>query len=395
MEAHPVPKNVLNVEFKLFGALSVRQFGKVLIGSLIALLLYFLPIPPLISFPLIVVSVLTGFGAALIPAFEVRVSKILGSIFVSPRYVWEKRSNVPDVLKTKPPSSGVAKGGKAAIDPNSTPTQQQLDDLSIDEILSARTVFAEQAGLETAAEDPNFTRVYDQQFGRSLEQSLENRQGANPPKARPQGNIAGQVNNSTNEKVRVSGSKTMAISPLNNNAPRDQISETAIQEVAAKQSEQQKPLGPQEIQDLREQLRKLREQLNELNKQEDNQDQRAEVLKQINDIYNQIGGKRPHDKKLPTAPGVVETHKGPTLFGVVVDKQDRPVPGAKVELIDPQQQPLGVEGLSAVDGRVGLQLPAGLSEFAVKITKQGYRFYPFKVKLTPGRTPAFKFREHR
>jgi hypothetical protein len=72
MENLPVPKNVLDVEFKLFGALTVKQFFKVLAGCVGGVLFFLLPVNILIRIPLMAGSVILGVGAALLPGLRSR-----------------------------------------------------------------------------------------------------------------------------------------------------------------------------------------------------------------------------------------------------------------------------------------------------------------------------------
>jgi|GEM_PF-4490617 len=170
MEPHPVPKNVLNVDFKLFGSLSVKQFFKVVGVCGVGLLLFALPIPKLVTIPIIAVVVILGLLAALIPSFQVRLFGFLRALFVSPQYVWKKEQLPPEVLQRQQQqaieSTSISKVAKA----NATPS---LTRLSIDQLIDAKNLAQ---GVDentedlldlTATESAGFERYYAEEFANS------------------------------------------------------------------------------------------------------------------------------------------------------------------------------------------------------------------------------------
>ncbi len=101
MEPHPVPQNIIDVEFKLFGAFTLKQFGKILIGCLVGVGVYFIPLIPLIvKVPLIFIAIAVGLLMAIIPNFGTWFGGFIKALIVAPRYVWVKEKATPDILKT-------------------------------------------------------------------------------------------------------------------------------------------------------------------------------------------------------------------------------------------------------------------------------------------------------
>lgn len=102
MERHAVPQNIMEVEFKLFGALSVRQFAYLAGGVLAALAIYFTPLPGALRFVLIIISVLLGLFLSLIKIngqySSVWLSNFIVAMFTSQERVWKKTGYVPDVF---------------------------------------------------------------------------------------------------------------------------------------------------------------------------------------------------------------------------------------------------------------------------------------------------------
>lgn len=62
MQQHPIPQNVMSVEFQLVGNLTLRQFGYLAIGAMITFLIYVLPLTGWLKWPLLI-SVATFFAA--------------------------------------------------------------------------------------------------------------------------------------------------------------------------------------------------------------------------------------------------------------------------------------------------------------------------------------------
>lgn len=102
MERHAVPQNIMEVEFKLFGALSVKQFAYLAGFLMVALLIYFTPLPGLLRFVLIILSVILGIFLSLIKIngqySSIWLTNFIVAMFTSQERVWKKTGVVPDVF---------------------------------------------------------------------------------------------------------------------------------------------------------------------------------------------------------------------------------------------------------------------------------------------------------
>lgn len=103
MERHAVPQNIMEVEFKLFGALTVRQFGYLAGGLIIALVLYFTKLPALLKFVMIIISVIGGLFLSLVKIngqnSSIWLTNFIVAMFTSQERVWKKTGVVPEVFK--------------------------------------------------------------------------------------------------------------------------------------------------------------------------------------------------------------------------------------------------------------------------------------------------------
>lgn len=99
MEQHPIPQNVTGFQFKLIGTMTVKQFGYVALGAILAVISYYMPAPQLwilfMKFILVPVFGLSGVIIAFVP-IEGRPIDVMATNFVhalaSPnQYVYIKK----------------------------------------------------------------------------------------------------------------------------------------------------------------------------------------------------------------------------------------------------------------------------------------------------------------
>ncbi len=89
----------MDVEFKLFGSLTIKQFGSLAVCFLFALLVHVSNIPSLIGFPLKVGFVLLGIALAFMKvqgqSFDKFLTNFLLAMLVPQRMVWKKENKAP------------------------------------------------------------------------------------------------------------------------------------------------------------------------------------------------------------------------------------------------------------------------------------------------------------
>lgn len=104
MEQHPVPQNVTTFQFRLIGDMTIKQFGYLAGGVIIAYICYKLPLPFFFTWPLTIASALFGFGLAFVPVEErpmdVWVLSFFKSIYSPTEYLWSRSAG----QKTAPPT---------------------------------------------------------------------------------------------------------------------------------------------------------------------------------------------------------------------------------------------------------------------------------------------------
>lgn len=94
MEQHPVPQNVTTFQFRLIGDMTIKQFGYLCAGAILAFIAYKLPLPFIITWPLTGAFAFLGVGFAFIPIEErpmdVWVFSFFKSIYSPTQYIWSR-----------------------------------------------------------------------------------------------------------------------------------------------------------------------------------------------------------------------------------------------------------------------------------------------------------------
>jgi len=134
MKQHSVPENIMDVEFKLFGSLSAKQFGYIIAGGCIAIFFYYLfksLESPLLGWIFAAISVILGLSLALVrineQPFEVWLVNFLGAMFSSQKRVWRKKKKVPQALSDRNPTSVVKTKRVVKPDIRSEPSAKTQD----------------------------------------------------------------------------------------------------------------------------------------------------------------------------------------------------------------------------------------------------------------------------
>jgi len=109
MEQHPVPQNVTAFQFQLIGNMTVKQFGYLATGAVVAYVCYKLPLPVIFTIPLSIASALLGYGLAFVPIEErpmdTWVFSFLKSAYNPTLFIWQKTSPIKEpasVLSNQP-----------------------------------------------------------------------------------------------------------------------------------------------------------------------------------------------------------------------------------------------------------------------------------------------------
>lgn len=121
MEQHPVPQNVTTFQFRLVGDMTLKQFGYLGGGVLLAYISSKLPLPFFFTWPMTLFFALGGFGLAFVPVEErpmdIWIMSFLRNTYSPTQYVWQKTA------KTQPtPVPVVHPTPQKSVTPSSVPS---------------------------------------------------------------------------------------------------------------------------------------------------------------------------------------------------------------------------------------------------------------------------------
>lgn len=359
MTQHPVPQNVIEVEFKLFGSFTLKQFSRILIGALVGVVFFVLPLPPIIKFPLAGVSVIIGFGMAVAPSLGTWLTGFVKAMFVSPRYVWIRESSPPDILKAKPVAASTAKEFKV----DKATAQNKIDISKVDlksiygnqnKPIMQTTVTKEEDTIDLKPDkvsEDNFVRVYEDVFGEGLFQR----------------------------------SKDSALNQFYN---KEFVEKPKTQESINKQ-----------IKDYTEEINKLKFELSMIVKDENYKQKEEEILSRINDLYRELKILNNPQLSANTVQPVIKNQQvqttavqGKIVNGIVVDKKDMPIPNVIVSFVN-RQKNIIYRTKSGGDGKFTTGSPIPVGTYAVVLEQINHKFHTYLVEVNAQSLPAFKFRE--
>lgn len=131
---HPVPQNVMEVEFKLIGDLTIRQFTYLLLFGILSFLAAYSSLPNLFKIPLVGLFIIGGISFAFIPLNDIPLDKWFVNYIkaiLRPRFrVWIHTQNIPYYFNYTP----VVIAQDGAVHTSGANNKQKL---SLEELLNA------------------------------------------------------------------------------------------------------------------------------------------------------------------------------------------------------------------------------------------------------------------
>jgi hypothetical protein len=371
MEPHPVPQDILNTEFKLFGSFTLKQFLKLVMGCLMALFFFLINIPAIIKWPLIGISILLGVALAIVPRFGVWLGNYLKAIFITPRYVWMQTNQPPELLTAK-----TAKKNDKSQKVSSTKSKKKvnLDEISLERLLATK-------------DDPRKSTP--------LPQGEDADELDDPSRQSNLDRIMGDV--FKNQKSVTSSPKVqqaVVSSPVN-----------MQQNVGAQNQESSESQQPQKSkQQFINEINDLKKQLHNLVKDQNYKEKEADLLHRINDLMhelNMIDSDGQSMDQLDVKPQLqngehivnaqgVEDIDGQIVFGIVVDKQNNPVSDATVTFDGEGTNDITLQ--TAQDGKFTTPRKLKYGDYAILVQHPNMSFHRYQITVSDEKLPAYKLR---
>lgn len=106
MQEHPIPQDITNYRFHIIGSMTLKQFGEVLLGVIIAFVIFQTNLIDFIKWPLILSSVGIGFAMAFVPIEERPLDHWIFTFFSvlykPTKFFWKREPHIPDLFTFKP-----------------------------------------------------------------------------------------------------------------------------------------------------------------------------------------------------------------------------------------------------------------------------------------------------
>lgn len=124
----------MDIEFKLFGSLTVRQFSYVAVTFILAVVLYVSPLARVISLPLVILTIVIGLGMAFLTVNEMPFADWFGlfvtNLFTSQRKVYKKIGGAATVFSSNSSASIIkASNGATAAELKQRRKEQLIEQL--------------------------------------------------------------------------------------------------------------------------------------------------------------------------------------------------------------------------------------------------------------------------
>lgn len=359
MEQHPVPQNVIDVEFKLFGSFTLKQFSKIILACLAALGFYLMPLPDLIKLPAMGISVILGIGLAIVPNLGIWLVGYVKAIFISPRYVWIRETRTPDLLMSteSKQSTNAQSVGKSTAN-----KKVDIDDLDLNKLFptQARLDRTENKKTPTTLADGdknNFSRVYKDVF--------------------QDDSVHSEVDNYF-DKFKTEDAQIPASA-----VKQDKVSDKAVTSNET----------------LAEKISRLKMQLSLVPKDANYKVSEEQILNEINELYSQMKANnaevktdiKSNDVKFMKNSAENAANPAKIIAGIVVDKSDKPIPAVVISFKNLANGQL-YRTSSLPSGKFSTNTGLPLGDYEVSLQHDTYKFHVYKINIGDQPSPLYKFR---
>ena len=313
MEQHPIPQNISSYQFRLVGDMTLKQFFELAGGILVAVIFYSAPLPGLIKWPIIIVSVILGILMAFVP-FEERpleqwILAFFKTIYSPTIFNWKRTTKPVKFFQDEAPTSNI---------PQNSSTAQ---DLALKNYFDgAKKTSGPLSGLESA--EQNFLSAITGMFA-----GLKSPVSQAPPVSTP-------ANPAAPQKLEVPVTESIKVTPME---PTHLVVEEKVQPISQSANIQTQQVNPTIAGN--------------------------EIVSTKEAIFS-IEAAPPNP---PMSPNVV--------VGQVVDEARRIIEGAIIEIRDEYGRPIRALRSNKL-GHFMAVTPLETGKFSIVSEKEGYQFVP-------------------
>ncbi len=403
MDQHPIPQNVTGFQFKLIGAMTVKQFGYVAVGVIGAFIVYSLPIKGVVGL-FLKATLIPLFGASgVIIAFlpidgrpvDVMAGNFLKALFSPNQYVYRKNSNKFSFSSIAPQKTIRTRGANTT---NANPQQQisNYKGLALQKILitnAAKSNHNPQDAREAAflksistaavpTSTPSITHKPSNPSPTSMSPKPAPPTTPTPP---VQQNVAPQVLQQKEDALK----KQLEFAKKDESTQHDPKELLAIHQKTLELEKQ--------VQDIHAQKKMLEDEIIKLKSQLLSQKAPAPVITQVvkqpeAEITKTSGHVRSVPKELNKKMGLLVSDTPNVVSGMVKDARENVLPNILVEIKDKENNPVrafktnslgnfaSATPLSSGTYTITLEDPKKLHTFdEIKITADGQIMLPIEI----------------
>jgi hypothetical protein len=110
MQEHPIPQDITGYRFHIIGSMTLKQFGEVMLGVIVAFVIYKTNLIGIIKWPLVLISFGMGAAAAFLPIEERPLdhwlATFLSVLYKPTKFYWRREPHIPDPFKYEAPNQG-------------------------------------------------------------------------------------------------------------------------------------------------------------------------------------------------------------------------------------------------------------------------------------------------
>lgn len=267
----------MDVEFKLFGSLTVRQFLYLAGSIVLAVMIYFIQLPLILGLPIIASVILIGLAMTFVTvngqSFSRWFSSFVLALFTPQKYVWKKQAKTPKVLI----QSAKPKKVKKTLDSKS---QKELGVLPLLDMVAQKAIKVDKSEEEDLSRiDRYFQAEYDKYNPESKDSSakqgyqserLDLREGGVANYQNPIGKGQIQVKVGPNQRQAYSEVRNTNPRVFNPNADIETLVEDKVKSILRKQKELDQYTGTKQIEEeekkLKNEMKEMYEEIQKLKK---------------------------------------------------------------------------------------------------------------------------------
>jgi hypothetical protein len=111
MQQHPIPQDITGYRFHIIGSMTLKQFGEVFLGVIVAVIFFSTNLIVIVKWPLIVLSVGMGVVAAFVPIQERPldhwISTFIKIMYKPTKFFWKRNTKVPELFSFESSASTI------------------------------------------------------------------------------------------------------------------------------------------------------------------------------------------------------------------------------------------------------------------------------------------------